>query len=152
MGLNKDTGNMYIYEEKITDPTTLSNLYHKLRYGFYDNPNEPIAAIVDPKYRTAVDVATAAKELLTELGCTVDHPLEELIGLTQDSAGAEEFTEYVATITTPNKRRNNIRYTPKMMPYWQVESEAPLYTLDGTSGLLEGGKRKPKKTRKHSKK
>lgn len=145
MGFHMNTGNMYTYEEKITDPTTLSNLYHKLRYGFYDNPNEPILAIVDPKYRTAVDVATAAKELLTELGCKIDHSLEELIGLTQDPSGAEEFTEYFATITTPNKRRNNISYTPKLMPYWQVEPEAPLYTLDG------GKKKQKRKTRKNSK-
>jgi hypothetical protein len=144
MTLNQDTNNMTVYHKKITDPTTLSNLYHKLRHGFYDNPADPMNEIVSPKYRNARDIATAAHELIIELECNKSYELNELIGLTQDKTGAEEFLE-VPQIEEPNKI-TNVNYIAKEMPYWQIEEEAPIYKLEG--GNSKKSKPKPKKSKK----
>jgi hypothetical protein len=136
---------MKTFDDKFQDPTTLSNLYHKLRKGFYDKVDASLDVIVNPKYRTARDIATAAKEFLEEIGCVKKYTIEKLLALTQDPIGAEEFTERAATIAFPNDRNEGVleKNPTEKMPIWQVEVEAPVF---------EGGFRKSKRTRSKKRK
>jgi hypothetical protein len=128
-------GRLAVVDESVRDPTTLSNMYHKLRKGFYDAVDAPDPRIVNPKYRTARHIALAAFELLGELGCEVKHSFDKIFALTQDPKGAEEFTEKELTINVPNNLNAAVLAAnpTEIMPYWQVEKEAP---------IIKGGKRK----------
>ncbi len=80
------------------DPTTLSNTIHKLRGGFYDNPNQPINAIVPMKFRTSTWMATAAAELFEDIALKyapkIQRPSFKLIlALTTDPHDTEEFSD-----------------------------------------------------------
>jgi len=147
-------------DEAYNDPTTLSNLYHKLRKGFYNNVENPDARIVSPKYRTARHIATAALQLLTEIGCKKSYTLEQLLALTQDPVGAEEFTEKNKSISMEDNANLSVleRYPTQRMPYWQVEEEAPLISkIENNAITYFGGKKRGKthsrklKTRKITK-
>jgi hypothetical protein len=117
-------------DDKFQDPTTLSNLYNKLRKGFYDKVISPDPRILEEKFRTAKDIAAAAQELLTQIDCTIKHSFEELLALTLDEKGAEEFTERAGEIAFPDKVDLSVleRYPTQVMGYWQAEIEAPLKT------------------------
>jgi hypothetical protein len=117
-------------DSKFQDPTTLANVYHKLRKGFYDKVSAPDPKIVDPVYRTAEDIARAAKELLEQIKCTVTYEFEKLLALTQDPKGAEEFTEKPDEIAFPDKKDISVleRFPTESIRPWQVEEEAPVIT------------------------
>ena len=117
-----------IVDDKFQDPTTLSNVYQKLRKGFYDKVTAPDTRIVDPVFRTAKDIAHAAQELLGQIQCKSSYTFEKLLALTEDPKGAEEFTEKAAEIAFPNDRDDSVleRNPTQLMKYWQVEDEAPL--------------------------
>ena len=81
-----------------SDPTTLSNTIHKLRGGFYDNPNDVIAAIVPLEFRTSTHMAQAAEELFNEIADkfapSVQRPsLGLLLSLTTDTHDTDEFRD-----------------------------------------------------------
>lgn len=133
-------------ENKFNDPTTLSNLYNKLRKGFYDKVDKPDPKILLPTFRTARHIATAALKILEHIKCNKKYSIENLMALTQDLKGAEEFTERAGTIDYANNRNNNSvtsKFPTQTMPYWQVEEEAP---------IISGGYNKNKKTKKNNKK
>jgi hypothetical protein len=136
-------------EDKFQDPTTLANMYNKLRKGFYDKVTSPIPQIVNPKYRTARAVAEAARELMISLGCKKTYTIEKLLALTQDPKGAEEFTERAGTIDYPNNRNDSVSaaHPTEGMSYWLVEPEAPLIT-NSSSPFVIGGKRKTRRNKK----
>lgn len=106
------------------DPTILAGLYNKLRHGFYDNYLQPDQSIVIPKYRTALDIATAIYELLNKLKCTPKIQLKQVIQSIQDIGYTEEYTSR-PEINFPD-RKKNINYKSKVHPYWKVEENAPL--------------------------
>jgi hypothetical protein len=151
-------GGIKTVDDKFQDPTTLSNLYNKLRKGFYDKVTDPDIRIVDPRFRTAKDIAKAAQELLTQIDCTVKHTFEELLALTEDPKGAEEFTERAGEINYPDSVDLSVleSHPTRFMGYWQAEAEAPLKTAltpaqseGGEAPVQEskGGKRKTRKMR-----
>jgi hypothetical protein len=133
-------GGIKTVDDKFQDPTTLSNLYNKLRRGFYDKVTSPDARIVDPRFRTAKDIAHAAQELLIQIDCQVKHEFDELLALTEDPKGAEEFTERAGEIAFPDDVDLSVlaRYPTHLMNYWQAEPEAPLKT-ELTPEQSEGG-------------
>jgi len=141
-------------DDKFQDPTTLSNVYNKLRKGFYDKVTAPDARIVDPVYRTAKDIAQAALELLQKIECKATHSFEQLLALTEDPKGAEEFTEKAGEIAYPNNRDESVleAYPTVVMEYWQAEKpEAPLITeleQKVSNGGLPGGRRTIKRKNK----
>jgi len=80
------------------DPTTLSNTIHKLRGGFYDNPNQPNNAIVPKKFRTSTWMARAAAALFEDIALKyapkIQRPSFKLIlALTTDPHDTEEFQD-----------------------------------------------------------
>jgi hypothetical protein len=80
------------------DPTTLSNTIHKLRGGFYDDPNQPNDAIVPMYFRTSTWMAQAAAELFEEIASKyapkIQRPsLKLLLALTTDAHDTEEFRD-----------------------------------------------------------
>jgi len=152
-------GGIKTVDDRFQDPTTLSNLYNKLRKGFYDKVGSPDSRIVDPRFRTAKDIARAAQELLTQIECTVKHTFEELLALTEDPKGAEEFTERAGEIDYPDNVDLSVleSHPTQVMGYWQAEAEAPLKTTStpdqsqgGNAPLKErkGGKRKTRRMKK----
>lgn len=141
--IGTENGGITTIDDKFQDPTTLSNLYHKLRKGFYNDVTNPDAKIVNPKYRTARDIATAANEFMEAIGCNKKYSINKLLALTQDTKGAEEFTERGPSINFPNNRNNSVMANnpTETMPIWQVEAEAPII------GGKVYSKNKNKKTR-----
>jgi hypothetical protein len=80
------------------DPTTLSNTIHKIRGGFYDNPNDIIEAILPMRFRTSRALALAAKELYNRIANKyypeVDRPsMELLLALVTDQHDTDEFRD-----------------------------------------------------------
>lgn len=80
------------------DPTTLSNTIHKLRGGFYDDPNQPIDAIVPMHFRTSMWMAKAAAELFEEIASKYAPKIQRpsfklLLALTTDAHDTEEFRD-----------------------------------------------------------
>jgi hypothetical protein len=80
------------------DPTTLSNTIHKLRGGFYDDPNQPIDAIVPIHFRTSMWMAKAAAELFEEIASKYAPKIQRpsfklLLALTTDAHDTEEFRD-----------------------------------------------------------
>jgi hypothetical protein len=131
----------------------LSNVYQKLRKGFYNKVTAPNAKIVDPVYRTAKDIAHAAQQLLSLIGCKTEHSFDKLLALTEDPKGAEEFTEKEGEIAFPNDRDESVlaQYRTDLMKYWQAEEEAPLVinsAVNVTSPVAKGGARKSRKQRR----
>ena len=115
-------------DDKFQDPTTLSNVYQKLRKGFYDKVTAPDAKIVNPAYRTAKHIAQAALEFLRQIDCKKQYTFEKMLALVQEPSGAEEFTERPGEINFPNDRDDTVgaRFPTDLMPYWQAEEEAPV--------------------------
>ena len=86
-------GVVYTFDYLFDDPTTLGNVRAKLRGGFYDRTTELNDTIVPSEYRTSMHVATAAHQLLNELGDTDNVPFEYLLALTTDNTGCEELLD-----------------------------------------------------------
>lgn len=106
------------------DYTTLAGLYRKLRHGFYNFSNNPDQNIVPSKYRTAIDIATAAYMLLNKLDCSTKITELDLIKLTQDLGATEEFI--VKPEISNLDKKINTDFKSKLHPYWHVELNAPL--------------------------
>ena len=119
--------NIHTRDDKFEDPTTLSNLYHKLRHGFYDDPENPSDIIVNPKFRTATHIANATQQLLTSINCTNTTDIDKLIALSIDKKNATEFTESESIHIKEEEFTKKIKDIKiETMPFWQVEIEAPL--------------------------
>lgn len=104
------------------DPTTLSNLYHKLQHGFYDDYGNPNEKMLNPKARISKTIsqhlATFAKEFLQH-AADPDTNLNELFNsLARDQKNAEEFT------SRPIMTRDESQVIPLMI------AEAPRGSLN----------------------
>jgi len=96
--LEVDKDGIKTHDFVFEDPTTLSNTIHKLRCGFYDNPKQPISAIVPTKFRTSTWMANAAAELFEQIASKVESKdeiprpsFELLLALTTDQHDTDEF-------------------------------------------------------------
>lgn len=90
--------NIKTHDFVFNDPTTLSNTIHKLRGGFYDDPNNINAAIVPLEYRTSLHLAKAALELFEHIAVQhapqITRPsLPLLLALATDPHDTEEFRD-----------------------------------------------------------
>lgn len=112
-------------DEEFEDPTTLSNTINKLRYGFYDDPDDPNSMIVNEKYRTSQELVIQAKYILEQLECT---PMteEELLNLTKNNKNAEEFLQYPKVIKTPDVPETYTEMPIPQVNRWKVENDAPI--------------------------
>ena len=117
--------NFSTMDEEFEDPTTLSNTINKLRYGFYDDPDDPNSMIVNEKYRTSEELVKQAIYVLEQLECETITK-EELINLTKNTKNAEEFLQYPKVIKTPDNPETWTIYPIAKVAKWKVEPDAPL--------------------------
>jgi hypothetical protein len=87
-----EDNNITTYDEIFHDPTTLSNIRGKLRYGFYDDALTPNEKIILTANRTSRYIATTAHNLLIDLHCENIPSLDDLLSLVIDPTNADEFS------------------------------------------------------------
>jgi hypothetical protein len=83
----------------------LSNVYNKLNFGFYDDPENPIDEISPVEYRKAEHILAATKNVLSILGCTDIPTDEDLLELISSRKGSEEKFIYKAIETEENAKQ-----------------------------------------------
>ena len=77
-------------DQAFRDPTTLSNLYNKIRRGFYDDVMDPSEFIIMKKYRTSKYLKLAVDFLLNIVKCSYKS-IDDIDDLIFDNTNAGEF-------------------------------------------------------------
>ena len=137
-------------DEAFNDPTTLSNLYKKMRRGFYDSEignDSEINKILLKKFRTAKYLKDAVNLLIRKLNMcagvddsrTECRPFEDetLFALILDSQNADEFDEHPElqeTETQPDIKQ--YKNKNKAAVAWKIELGAPSKFIELGGGNL----------------
>ena len=137
---------MSTIDDAFTDPTTLANVYNKMRHGFYDDVDNVDDHIILKEFRIARYLKEAVKQLLQFLNCS-DQNVDNIDDLIFDSQNADEFALHKEIKPTDPEREEYIRSgkTPKnaVIRKWLPETGAP----QTVSNDLFGGKRRKKPQR-----
>lgn len=78
----------------------LANVYNKLNFGFYDDPDSPSESVTPPQYRTPEFLLKAVRELFTALDYTESPSDEHLLSLIRSRSGSEEKFIYQGVTST----------------------------------------------------
>jgi hypothetical protein len=82
----------------------LANVYNKLNFGFYDNPESPSSSVAPAEYRTAEYVLRAVHEIFRALDYS-DGPSDEyLLNLIESREGSAEKFIYQSVNTDENEK------------------------------------------------
>lgn len=118
-----DKNKLSIRRITIHDPTTLANLYYKLRHGFYDDVSKPHDVIVSSKFRKAIYLLYALRILLKSLSCSYEFDENSMLDYILDTKYAEEFVDE-PSITLEDKY-DDFKVTPKE----DINKENEMFTM-----------------------
>lgn len=162
---DKNVSVLSTIDQAFRDPTTLSNLYNKIRRGFYDDVMEPSDFIIMKKYRTSKYLKLAVDLLLKLVQCSYTH-IDNVEDLIFDNTNAGEFIakkddgqdKYpeVDEYDEDKERYMALGKQPvnKDMQAWKIQDEDDVFYLNEhqpknaiiAKGLLGGKSKKSKKS------
>jgi hypothetical protein len=87
-----DDSNIKTIDQLFSDPTLLSNLYNKIRSGFFDNVNNTSEYIIQKKFRTSKYLVKAVKKINDLLKCKLMDDYD-IFNLILDNTNADEYIE-----------------------------------------------------------
>ncbi len=114
---------MEVVDEMDTGISTLAYVRSKLQDGFYDEVDNQLPQIVDPKYRTARWIAKAAYSMLVELGI---EPTPEA-DLDADGHVSVEWLVKRAVYSSPDSVHETKIYDPDMIQVRKVKLNEKRY-------------------------
>jgi len=129
-----EDGNIKTLDERFEDPTTLSNLYHKIRHGFYDNIEEANEQILLGNYRTSEYLMKAIKMLTDKIDCVIDE--NEIKKRIFDKKNADEFLLH-KEIDVPDPGKQNLSGVSQLEPEWNHEGMQALTKPESIEWIIE---------------